>query len=62
MIRKIIWNTIFGIGCLFSMIGGCALDSKSLTIPMILIGIGLMMGLVGYHGIKKTAAMMEDEA
>lgn len=61
MIRKITWNTIFGIGCLSSMIGGCALDSKSLTIPMIFIGVGLMMGFIGYRGITKTAAVMEEE-
>lgn len=53
MIRKFIWNTIFGIGCLSGMIGGCALDSKSLTIPMVLIGVGLMLGFVGYRGIMK---------
>ena len=61
MIRKFIWNTIFGIGCLFCMIGGCALDSESLTIPMIFICVGLMIGFVGYRGITKTAAVMEEE-
>lgn len=52
MIKKIFARGLFGIGYLFCMIGGCALDSKSLSIPMSLIGIGLVMGFLGYHRMR----------
>lgn len=53
MVKKFFVWSVFGIGCFFCMIGGCALDSESSTIPMILIGIGLMVGFLGYHGIRR---------
>ncbi len=52
MVKKLFACGMFGIGCLFCMVGGCALDSESLIIPMSLIGIGLIIGSVGYHGIR----------
>lgn len=53
MVKKLFACSMFGIGCLFCMVGGCALDSESLIIPMGLIGIGLIIGSVGYHGIRR---------
>lgn len=53
MVKKIFVRSIFGIGCFFCMIGGCALDSESSTIPMTLIGIGLIIGFLGYRGIRR---------
>lgn len=53
MVKKFFVWSIFGIGCLFCMVGGCALDSESLIIPMGLIGIGLIIGSVGYNGIRR---------
>lgn len=53
MIKKFICSAIFGIGCLFCIIGGCALDSESLTVPMYLIGVGLIIGFLGYCGMME---------
>lgn len=53
MFKKFFARGLFGIGYLFCMIGGCALDSKSLSIPMGLIGIGLIMGFLGYRGMRR---------
>lgn len=53
MFKKFFAKGLFGIGYLFCMIGGCALDSKSLSIPMGLIGIGLVMGFLGYHWMRR---------
>jgi len=48
MIKKFLSYGTFGIGCFLCMIGGCALDSKSLTIPMGLIGVGVVIEFLGY--------------
>ena len=53
MVKKVFVWGIFGIGCLFCMIGGCALDSESLFIPTALIGIGFIIGFIGYRGIRR---------
>lgn len=53
MIKKFFAIGLFGIGYLFCMIGGCALDSESLIIPIGLIGVGLIVGFFGYREIKK---------
>lgn len=52
MFKKFFARGLFGIGYLFCMIGGCALDSKSLTVPMYLIGVGLIIGFLGYRGMR----------
>lgn len=54
MIKKFFARGLFGIGYLFCMIGGCALDSESLIVPMYLIGAGLIIGFLGYQGIRSN--------
>jgi hypothetical protein len=54
VIKKFFARGLFGIGYFFCMIGGCALDSKSLSIPMGLIGIGLVMGFLGYRQMRRV--------
>ena len=53
MIKKIFSWSIFTIGFLICMIGGCTLDSESSVIPIGLIGVGLIVGFFGYYGIRR---------
>ena len=55
MVRRISGGTLFTIGGILCMAGGCMLDSESLVIPACSILSGIVFGFLGYQimGVKK---------